>query len=132
MQILTIMIQLDLQVNGIKIILKKKNMVDFTLYQIDSYQNIAKSKIKMDGIKVTPLKENFNEKGNIFHALKVSEPDFYNFGEAYFSSVKKDVVKGWKKHIEMKMNLVVIVGQIKIVVYDDIKNSFFEIGIIKK
>ena len=27
----------------------------------------------------------------------------------------------------MKMNLVVIVGQIKIVVYDDIKNSFFEI-----
>jgi dTDP-4-dehydrorhamnose 3,5-epimerase len=41
----------------------------------------------LEGVLITPLNEIANEKGNIFHALKVTDETFVSFGEAYFSSV---------------------------------------------
>ncbi|TWX54051.1 dTDP-4-dehydrorhamnose 3,5-epimerase [Colwellia hornerae] len=73
----------------------------------------------IDGVIVTPLKRIFNEKGDILHALKYSEESFSHFGEAYFSTVNMDDVKGWKKHSEMILNLIVPTGAIKFVIYDD-------------
>lgn len=73
----------------------------------------------IDGVIVTPLKRIFNEKGDILHALKCSEESFSHFGEAYFSTVNMDDVKGWKKHSEMILNLIVPTGAIKFVIYDD-------------
>ena len=61
----------------------------------------------MDGIILTPLQQITHPKGDIFHAMKVSDDGFIGFGEAYFSTINKDVIKGWKKHTEMTLNLVV-------------------------
>lgn len=73
----------------------------------------------IDGIIVTPLKRIHHPQGDVYHALKASESSFQKFGEAYFSSVKSQTIKGWKKHTEMVLNLVVPVGAIRFVVYDD-------------
>ena len=73
----------------------------------------------LEGVSLTPINEIFNKKGNIFHALKATDETFISFGEAYFSNVNYGAIKGWKKHTRMLLNLVVPVGQIRFVLYDD-------------
>lgn len=73
----------------------------------------------MDGLILTPLKRISHEKGDIFHAMKKSDHGFDEFGEAYFSSINKNDIKGWKRHKRMVMNLIVPQGEIKFVFYDD-------------
>lgn len=77
----------------------------------------------MDGVKLTSLKIINNSKGDIFHAIKSSSDGFSKFGEAYFSEIKFNKIKGWKMHKEMTLNLVVVVGKVQFVVYDG--KSFF-------
>ncbi len=72
---------------------------------------------------ITPLKRINNPKGDIFHILKCSESSFSQFGEAYFSTVNFNDIKGWKQHTKMFLNLVVAIGSVKFVIYDDRKNS---------
>ncbi|MDO8455094.1 MAG: WxcM-like domain-containing protein [Sulfurimonas sp.] len=81
----------------------------------------------MDGVILTPLKQIHNPKGDVFHAMKKSDNGFDGFGEAYFSTVNKDDIKGWKKHTKMTLNLVVAIGEIEFVVYDDVINQFFNV-----
>lgn len=78
----------------------------------------------MNQVSVSDLKIIENPKGRVFHALKRSDSSFKNFGEAYLSSVNFQQVKGWKKHTKMTLNLVVIVGKIRFIVYDESKNQF--------
>jgi len=87
--------------------------------------------INIDGIKLTPLKKIYQPKGNIFYCMKKSDLGFKNFGEAYFSTVEYNAVKAWKKHTKMTLNLIVPIGEIQFVIYDDresseSKGSFFE------
>ena len=81
----------------------------------------------MDGVTLHPLKKITNPKGDIYHAIKASSNGFVNFGEAYFSTVKYEVIKGWKKHRKMILNLVIPVGSIKIVLFSQRKKEFFEV-----
>lgn len=83
----------------------------------------------MDGVTLTPLKQIKHPKGDIFHAMKASDDGFFGFGEVYFSTVNQGEVKGWKKHTEMTLNLVVVTGEIEFVVYDD--NSFYSVNLSK-
>jgi len=64
-------------------------------------------------------------KGDIYHCMKKSDVGYDEFGEAYFSTINKDDIKGWKKHTLMTLNLVVPVGEIKFVIYDEEDKSFF-------
>jgi len=91
----------------------------------------------LDGVLLNPLKIIENDKGNIFHALKCTDPSYSGFGEAYFSAIKKNEIKGWKQHTEMTLNLIVPVGDIKFVLFDErptstTKGKFWEIEIGKK
>ena len=79
----------------------------------------------MDGVILIPLKQIHNPKGDIFHAMKKSDDGFTEFGEAYFSTVNKNDIKGWKQHTEMTLNLIVPMGVIKFVVYDKNTKEFF-------
>jgi len=79
----------------------------------------------MDGVILTPLKQIQHPQGNILHAMKQSEQSYTDFGEAYFSTVKKTNIKGWKKHTQMILNLIVPVGEIKFVIFNEKKNQFF-------
>ena len=83
----------------------------------------------MDGITLTPLKQVTHPKGDIFHAMKASDDGFSGFGEAYFSTVNQGQIKGWKKHTEMVLNLVVVKGEVEFVVYDG--NSFYSVKLSK-
>ena len=83
----------------------------------------------MDGVTLTPLKQITHPKGDIFHAMKASDDGFSGFGEAYLSTINQSEVKGWKKHTEMTLNLVVVIGEIEFVVYDD--NSFYSVKLSK-
>jgi dTDP-4-dehydrorhamnose 3,5-epimerase len=70
-------------------------------------------------VLISPLNKIANPKGDIYHALKSTSPGYVGFGEVYFSEIKKDVIKGWKKHNRLILNIVVPVGKIEFVLYDD-------------
>jgi len=76
----------------------------------------------IEGVKVTPLKIIETDGGNVMHAMKNSDPGFTGYGEAYFSIIEPGKIKAWKKHKKMTLNLVVPVGEIQFVIYDD-RNS---------
>ncbi len=83
----------------------------------------------MDGIILTPLNQIHHPKGDIYHAMKKSDDGFDGFGEAYFSTVHKNDIKGWKKHRDMTLNLLVPIGEIKFVVYNEDLKEFFSVKI---
>lgn len=77
----------------------------------------------INGLILTSLKQIFHPKGDVFHVMKKSDVGFKNFGEAYFSTIKKNEIKPWKLHTKMTLNLIVPVGSIRFVIYDDRNNS---------
>ena len=79
--------------------------------------------VSIVGLIVSPLKQIENPRGDILHAMKISSEGFSGFGEAYFSSVNKGEIKGWKKHLEMTLNIIVPTGEIRFVIYDDREHS---------
>ena len=80
-------------------------------------------------ISITPLKRIFNSNGDVYHAIKKSDNGFDTFGESYFSFINYNSIKGWKKHRKMIMNLVVPVGEVYFVFYDDNLQKFQNITI---
>jgi dTDP-4-dehydrorhamnose 3,5-epimerase len=77
----------------------------------------------IDGVRIVPLKRIPDERGTVFHMLRSTDPHFIQFGEIYFSSVYKQVVKGWHRHREMTLNYACIHGRVKLVLYDDREQS---------
>ena len=74
---------------------------------------------KIHGILLTPLQIIDTPGGNVFHGMRNDSPGYSGFGEVYFSSIEKDVIKGWKRHRQMTLNLVVPIGSVRFVIYDD-------------
>ena len=72
--------------------------------------------------------------GNVMHAMKLTSKGYEGFGEAYFSQIEKDAVKAWKRHKEMTLNLIVPVGEIRFILFDDrvSENAQFQEVIISK
>ena len=75
------------------------------------------------GLIIKKLKQIDDEKGKVMHMLRSDSESFTKFGEIYFSAIKPGVVKAWKRHLRMTQNFAVPVGRIRLVVYDDRKNS---------
>ena len=86
--------------------------------------------VAFTGVSITPIKKIHHEKGDIYHALKSTEDSFTEFGEAYFTTVHKGDIKGWKKHAKMVMNLIVPVGDVGFYFYDQTssKGKFVKVG----
>ena len=88
----------------------------------------------IDDVIITPLEiiETFG--GNVMHAMKKTDLGYADFGEAYFSEIEKNKVKAWKRHKDMTLNLIVPLGKIKFVMFDDRKesNNRFQEVIISK
>lgn len=78
----------------------------------------------MDKVRLTSLKKIQTDKGNVFHALKRSDAEFAGFGEAYFSEVSKGAIKGWKRHRSMTLNLVVAIGEVQFVIFNELDRTF--------
>ena len=77
----------------------------------------------LDGMIKTDLKIISAETGSVMHALKISEPGFKEFGEVYFSTVKKDAIKAWKLHQQMTLNIIVPVGKVLFCFFDSREKS---------
>ena len=77
----------------------------------------------IEGIDLYPLKHIEVLNGDIYHALKSTDIGYVGFGEAYFSQIESGKIKGWKRHNKLVLNIVVIVGSIKFVFYDDRSGS---------
>ena len=77
----------------------------------------------IDGVKIHPLRQIPDERGKIMHMLREDSPNYQRFGEIYFSCVYPGAIKGWHLHREMTLNYAVVVGHIKLVVYDDRERS---------
>lgn len=75
------------------------------------------------GVGVHDLKQVPDERGKVMHMLRKTDPWFREFGEIYFSTVYPAVVKGWHLHKRMTLNYAVIVGMIKLVIYDGREDS---------
>ena len=84
-----------------------------------------------NSIQITPLKRIHHVDGDIFHCLKKNDPNFIDFGEAYFTTIHQNKIKGWKKHREMVMNLIVPTGNVTFYLYDEsIKSTkFISLGV---
>ena len=78
----------------------------------------------IDGLILTPLNiiDTFNG-GSVLQAMNLNDKGYVGFGEAYFSTVEFGVIRGWKCHQEMTLNLIVPEGAVRFVVYDNRKNS---------
>jgi len=78
---------------------------------------------KLSEIVVTPLKRINTKGGDVLHAMKKSDPEFLDFGEAYFSIIKNNSIKAWKRHKKMTLNLVVPYGKVRFVFFDNRRKS---------
>jgi len=74
-------------------------------------------------VRVQPLRMIPDERGTILHMLRADDEHFTEFGEIYFSTVFPGVIKGWHIHERMTLNYAVVVGAIKLVLYDDRQDS---------
>ena len=64
----------------------------------------------IEGVQVVPLRRIPDERGTIYHMMKSTDAHFSAFGEIYFSTLYRGVVKGWHKHGDMTLNLPVSPG----------------------
>ncbi len=78
---------------------------------------------EIEGVKVIPLKRIPDERGTIMHMLRRDDPHFIEFGEIYFSTIYRGVIKGWHRHRDMTLNYACVFGRIKLVIYDDREDS---------
>lgn len=76
-------------------------------------------KSEIDGVILTPQKIISVDGGNVLHAMKRDDPGYTGFGEAYFSTVEYQIIKAWRRHRIMTLNLVVPVGTIRFIIIDD-------------
>ena len=72
----------------------------------------------IEGLEIVPLRRIPDERGTILHMLRADDPHFRGFGEIYFTTVYRGVVKGWHRHIEMTLNYACVHGRIKLVLFD--------------
>ena len=72
--------------------------------------------------------------GNVMLGMKETSVGYAGFGEAYFSQVHEGAIKAWKRHKNMTLNLVVPLGEIKFVLFDDrdASNTRFQEVIISR
>jgi dTDP-4-dehydrorhamnose 3,5-epimerase len=83
-------------------------------------------------VRVVPLRRIPDERGTIFHMLRRTDEHFVEFGEIYFTSIYRGVVKGWHRHREMTLNYACIAGRVKLVLYDDRDGSPTRGGLLER
>jgi dTDP-4-dehydrorhamnose 3,5-epimerase len=75
------------------------------------------------GVKINKKKQFIDERGKIMRMLRVDDEEFSKFGEIYFSYTYPGAVKAWHRHKLMTLNYAAVFGKIKLVLFDDRKDS---------
>ena len=89
-----------------------------------NYKSMKKfsNKISIESLQRISIPE-----GDVLKFHSLNDKSFSNFGEAYFSFIKKGAIKSWKKHTKVTSNLVVPYGRVKFVFFDGSDNFHQEI-----
>ena len=78
------------------------------------------------GLTVTPLAKIATEGGDVQHFMRSDSLGYVGFSEVYFSQVLKAAVKAWKRHHRMTLNLVVPIGKVRFIFWNQKLNLFHE------
>ena len=74
--------------------------------------------MKIKDVTINKLKIIKDERGKVMHMMRNDSKVFRSFGEIYFSTIYKDVIKAWHLHKEATLNYVCVSGKVKLVLYD--------------
>ena len=77
----------------------------------------------IEGVTIVQLRQISDERGKIMHMLRSTDPHFEKFGEIYFSVAYPQVIKGWHLHTKQTQFYAVIQGMIKLVLFEERKDS---------
>ena len=81
--------------------------------------------------RINKLKKLDDERGSVLHGMKFNDKESFGIKEVYFSTVNYGFYKGWKKHQNMVLNLIVIEGKVLFYLADNEFREFKEIIICK-
>lgn len=77
----------------------------------------------INDIIISPLKILSDNRGKVMHMMRNDSKVFKSFGEVYFSTIFKDSIKAWHLHKENTLNYACVKGKVKLVLFDDRKES---------
>jgi len=72
----------------------------------------------IDGVQIKKLSVIPDERGRLMEILRVDDPTFKKFGQVYMTTTYPGVIKGWHYHKLQEDNITVVMGMLKIVLYD--------------
>ena len=70
---------------------------------------------------LTPIEKIKVDGGDIIKNIKVGDIGYKDFQESYYSIINFGKKKGWKKHLEMTLNLTCPLGEVNFVFSEDLK-----------
>ena len=79
--------------------------------------------LMIEGVMVKKLRVIPDERGRLMEILRADDEMFRGFGQVYLTTAYPGVVKGWHYHKKQFDNMTVIRGMMKIVLYDNRKDS---------
>lgn len=77
----------------------------------------------IEGVKTKQLRIFPDERGWLMEILRCDDEFFTKFGQVYLTTAYPDVVKAWHMHKIQTDNFSCIYGMMKVVLYDDRKDS---------
>ena len=77
----------------------------------------------IEGVVTKPLKQIADERGWLTEILRNDWEHFKKFGQAYVTAAYPHIVKAWHMHKTQTDNITCIKGMVKLVLYDDRKQS---------
>ncbi len=84
---------------------------------------IKGSKALIDGVALRSAMVLPDERGRLGEIMRADDPWFEKFGQVYYTTTYPGVVKAWHYHKKQTDHFYVIKGTVKIVLYDDRKDS---------
>jgi dTDP-4-dehydrorhamnose 3,5-epimerase len=86
-------------------------------------ESVNRDNSNIEGVLITSLNIIEVLGGDVLHGMKCSDPGYSDFGEVYFSTIEPGAIKAWKRHKKMTLNLIVPIGMVRFVIFDDRNNS---------
>jgi dTDP-4-dehydrorhamnose 3,5-epimerase len=77
----------------------------------------------IDGVKIKSLKVIPDERGRLMELLRSDDEIFDKFGQVYMTTCYPEVIKAWHYHKIQQDNTAVLQGMIKMVLFDDRRDS---------
>lgn len=82
-----------------------------------------KKENKIEGVIIQNLKIISDNRGSVLHMLRNDSSLFNVFGEIYFSEINPKTIKAWKFHKSLTQNIAVLMGKVRLVLYDNRPSS---------